>query len=88
MITTHPTVVILPTEFAAHRMQRMFLTPRHATRMTLPAPIVARRAMPGRPAPRYAPSDVPVTRNWSSLASVLLMVAVVVLAVVVTGVRL
>lgn len=86
MTHAHRTVVILPTEFTAHRMQRMFLTRRHATRMPLPAVVVARRAPRPAPAP-VADYTRPDGRSWSSLASVLLMIVVVVAAVLVTGVR-
>lgn len=81
--------VILPTEFTSHRMQRMFLTRRHATRMALPAITQARRALAYRAAP-VAMLDVhePAAFNWSALGSVLLMVIMVAVACWATGVRL
>lgn len=90
MITTlyvHRRPVTRPAEFTAHRMQRMFLTRRHATRMTLPEPIEERRERQLQPTRYASDTTVPATRNWSGLASVLLMVALVVAAVAVTGLR-
>lgn len=86
---------IIHTEFTAARhlesgkLQRMTLTRRHATRMSLPPVAQARRAMAQRTAPVYAPDGRERAGfNWSALSSVLLMVAMVALAVACTRIRL
>lgn len=76
--------------FAGHRLQRMFLTRRHATPMRLSPLIVARRAR--RPAdPRIVAPDFDIRQEsehgWA-LASLALMVLVVVLACCAAGIRL
>lgn len=95
MILLTSLTVILPTEFTAARhlesgrLQRMFLTRRHATRMSLPPVLQARRALAQRTAPVYAPDGRERAGfNWSALSSLLIMVAMVALACAVTGVRL
>ncbi len=75
--------------FTGHRLQRMFLTRRHATPVRLSPVIVARRAR--RPAdPRIAPDfDIrPESEHGWALASLALMVLVVVLACCAAGIRL
>lgn len=76
--------------FTGHRLQRMFLTRRHATPVRLSPVIVARRAR--RPAdPRIVAPDFDIRpeseRGWA-LASLALMVLVVVLACCAAGIRL
>lgn len=76
--------------FTGHRLQRMFLTRRHATPVRLSPVIVARRAR--RPKePRIVAPDPDIRpeseRGWA-LASLALMVLVVVLACCAAGIRL
>lgn len=88
-LVVHRTPVFRPHGFTAHRMQRMTLTRRHLTRMTLPVVLVARRRE-AAPTPRvYAPDcTAPAARNWSGAASVLIMITMVVLAVACSGLHL
>lgn len=85
-------VVRLPAHgFADHPLQRIFLTRRQASRMTLPGPLEARRALArtavGKPAvPPDERYSEPGRVGWA-LASVALMVLAVALAVWATGVR-
>lgn len=89
-------VVRLPAHgFAAHPLQRIFLTRRHASPMALPGPLEARRALArGRvlvpatalPGPGEGPTSEPGRIGWA-LASVALMVLAVALAVWATGIR-
>jgi hypothetical protein len=77
--------------FTGHRIQRLFLTRRHASRLTLPAPILARRAKHSSPT-RYAMSDVELSQTtrpahgWT-LASAALILLVVLLACYASHVR-
>lgn len=75
--------------FTGHRLQRLFLTRRHATQVLPPRILAARRARQSA-APRTALQE-PVfqaesERGWA-LASLALMVLVVVLACCAAGVR-
>jgi len=78
--------------FTGHRIQRMFLTRRHSTRLSPPALILARRARHSAPT-RYAMSDVEFSESrrpghgWT-LASAALILLVVVLACCASHVRL
>lgn len=74
--------VALPTEFTAHKLQKMTLTRRHMTRMALPVAISARRELTASaPTPRvYAPDGmVRPGFNWSALGSIALMILIVVI---------
>ena len=75
--------------FTGHRLQRIFLTRRHANQVLPPGLIMARRAR--RPSPRLAAPDFDIRpeseRGWA-LASLALMVLVVVLACCAAGIRL
>lgn len=84
-LIVHRTAVTLPTEFTAHRLQRMFLTRRHATRMTLPAVMVARKAVRHAPVVADCTGELqPHTWPWA-LASMLIVLAVVAGCGVVVG---
>lgn len=73
--------------FAGHRLQRLFLTRRHACRVAPSRVIAARRARQSA-APRIASSDSEIRheseRGWA-LASLALMVLVVALACCAAG---
>jgi hypothetical protein len=97
-VITHSTIVITPIDFTTTRLQQMFLTRRHATRMLIPTLIQVRRdrqvvAAVAAPAVLVAESaciasPVRTLVNWGALSSVALMLVIVVLAVAATGLRL
>lgn len=94
-VITHSTIVITPIDFTTTRLQQMFLTKRHATRMRIPTLIQVRRDRQVVAAPAVLVAEsaciaIPVRTpvNWGALSSVALMLVIVVLAVAATGLRL